>query len=489
MKPVRIFLCTITFAMLIGTLYGQEFPIAVGSDAAFGGGAAFDGAKFLFAIQGDAANRYNITAQFVSLTGSLIGPRITLGQTGSSPIIQFDGTNFLVAWTDSFPTFGSGDTSGIGNVYGQFIDTSGTPVGSPFTMATSVNVKWGKGRGGLAVQDTTYFLTYLKGPDHHSEYIYGQRLNRSGAPVGSPIQISETYAREPAVAFDGTNYLVVWCKVEHPNPDRYIYGQFVTASGALVGGNFLIDAGDQASDNPISMIFDGTRFWVGFHELAADTTGRWNLFGRFVSTTGVPAERFMICDSTKSPTFTSAAFDGTRYLITWVEFAGSIRIRARVFDASGDPVDSAFTAFGTVEEKFPIGGVGGFVDGRFVLSATRLNHDMSEGDIYGLFLPATTTEIRDMESGVHPGEFSLSQNYPNPFNPTTRISFSLKTSGFISLKVYDLLGREVATLIDGEVEAGTRTVEFEALGLSSGVYFYQLRAGAFVQVRKMALVK
>ncbi|HEX9614962.1 MAG TPA: T9SS type A sorting domain-containing protein [Bacteroidota bacterium] len=129
------------------------------------------------------------------------------------------------------------------------------------------------------------------------------------------------------------------------------------------------------------------------------------------------------------------------------------------------------------------------MDGRFLLSATRLNHDMGGGDIYGLFLPATTTDVRDTEPGVHPGEFSLEQNYPNPFNPITRISFSLKTSGFISLKVFDLLGREVATLVDGKVEAGTRTVEFDASGLSGGMYFYQLRAGAFVQVRKMAVVK
>ncbi|HEX9615596.1 MAG TPA: hypothetical protein VGA55_08805, partial [Bacteroidota bacterium] len=72
MKSTSMFFSAIVLAMLTGTTYAQEFPIAVGSDAAFGGGAAFDGTKFLFAVQGDAANRYSITAQFVSLTGSLI---------------------------------------------------------------------------------------------------------------------------------------------------------------------------------------------------------------------------------------------------------------------------------------------------------------------------------------------------------------------------------------------------------------------------------
>jgi len=86
--------------------------------------------------------------------------------------------------------------------------------------------------------------------------------------------------------------------------------------------------------------------------------------------------------------------------------------------------------------------------------------------------------------------FSLSQNYPNPFNPSTTISYSLPQSGFTQLKVYDMLGREVAKLVNKEQAAGNYNVVFDASQLSSGIYFYHLRAGQnFVQSKKMVLLR
>lgn len=86
-------------------------------------------------------------------------------------------------------------------------------------------------------------------------------------------------------------------------------------------------------------------------------------------------------------------------------------------------------------------------------------------------------------------EYRLAQNYPNPFNPSTRIQYSLKESGFVTLKVYDVLGREVSTLISQEQNAGIHTVVFDASDLSTGIYFYKLESGSYVQVNKMILLK
>jgi hypothetical protein len=88
-----------------------------------------------------------------------------------------------------------------------------------------------------------------------------------------------------------------------------------------------------------------------------------------------------------------------------------------------------------------------------------------------------------------PRVFSLSQNYPNPFNPTTNIQFGVPKNSFVNIKVYDLLGREVATLLNEHKQAGTYMVDFNAASLSSGVYFYRMQAGQFADIKRMVVIK
>ncbi len=88
-----------------------------------------------------------------------------------------------------------------------------------------------------------------------------------------------------------------------------------------------------------------------------------------------------------------------------------------------------------------------------------------------------------------PTDFILKQNYPNPFNPTTVISYQIPVSGNTTLKIYDVLGNEVATLVNEEKPAGSYEVNFDARGLSSGIYFYKLQTGSFVETKKMILMK
>ena len=88
-----------------------------------------------------------------------------------------------------------------------------------------------------------------------------------------------------------------------------------------------------------------------------------------------------------------------------------------------------------------------------------------------------------------PASFELQQNYPNPFNPSTTIEFSLPHADIVSIKVYDLLGREVATLLNEKKEPGTYEVKLDGTGLANGVYFYRLRTSEFVDVKKLILLK
>lgn len=100
----------------------------------------------------------------------------------------------------------------------------------------------------------------------------------------------------------------------------------------------------------------------------------------------------------------------------------------------------------------------------------------------------SVTDVKD-ESAAIPTKYSLNQNYPNPFNPSTVINYQLPEAGNVSLKVYDVLGNEVATLVNEFKQAGVYNAKFANSTLSSGIYLYRLQAGSFVSVKRMMLIK
>jgi Secretion system C-terminal sorting domain len=107
-------------------------------------------------------------------------------------------------------------------------------------------------------------------------------------------------------------------------------------------------------------------------------------------------------------------------------------------------------------------------------------------------LKAYSPSVTRVSKGVDlstPTSFTLSQNYPNPFNPTTSISFGLPAQSFVSLKVFDLIGKEVATLVSDELPAGNYTRQWNAADMPSGVYFYRLQAGSFNKTQRLILLK
>jgi len=120
-----------------------------------------------------------------------------------------------------------------------------------------------------------------------------------------------------------------------------------------------------------------------------------------------------------------------------------------------------------------------------------------------IFAPQATFDlVTGIESKkIVASKFNLNQNYPNPFNPTTTIKYSIptplnppfakegNTGGFVTLKVYDVLGKEIATLVNKEQQSGNYKVTFNASSLPSGIYFYRLQSGNFVETKKLILLK
>ena len=120
------------------------------------------------------------------------------------------------------------------------------------------------------------------------------------------------------------------------------------------------------------------------------------------------------------------------------------------------------------------------------------------GEAFGLFFaladgtvgefPVGVASVENITSGI-PSQYELTQNYPNPFNPSTNINFTIPNNEFVTLKVYNILGSEVATLVNENLSAGSYRFNFDAADLASGIYLYELKAGTFKEIKKMNLLK
>lgn len=182
---------------------------------------------------------------------------------------------------------------------------------------------------------------------------------------------------------------------------------------------------------------------------------------------------------------------GPVWLVARIDMPGNATDAARTFmwidpDPSAEPdtADAVVARNSTLTNgidniALEFGGDG--ADVRLIFDEIRI------GDSFA----AVSDEVTDVaDEHKVPVEYSLSQNYPNPFNPSTTISFSVPQESLVSLRVFDILGREVALLANSErVAAGTYNYSFDASGLASGTYFYQLKTNNTVETRKMLLVK
>jgi len=106
-----------------------------------------------------------------------------------------------------------------------------------------------------------------------------------------------------------------------------------------------------------------------------------------------------------------------------------------------------------------------------------------------ILLDKGIVSVKDENNSLGIKEFQLNQNYPNPFNPETKISYSLPLEEFVTIKVYDVLGREVTTLVNEKESAGIHEINLNASAFSSGTYFYKMQAGNFVASKKLILIK
>ena len=282
------------------------------------------------------------------------------------------------------------------------------------------------------------------------------------SPVDGTIlkTIPTTIFKPYGLTFDG-NYLWIAGNQNH------IIQQIDTADGTVIK-TFSTPA-DPLASYPYGLAWDGSNLWhndtkgpsvntPGDSTFYIDTDG--NILAAYDAFGGYP---------------TGLAFDGEFLWSSDNEF--SVIHKIKVPD---------FTIIETINAPGGSYPNGLTWDGQYLWVGNNDSDSLYQLDVGG------GTPVESEEE--MPIEFSLYQNYPNPFNPSTKIKYAIGSMQYATLKVYDVLGNEVATLVHEELPAGEYEVEFSVgqnsiLSLSSGIYFYQLRTGSFIQTKKMILLR
>ena len=205
----------------------------------------------------------------------------------------------------------------------------------------------------------------------------------------------------------------------------------------------------------------------------------------------------------------SGTVAGINFTVVADTDSGADLVSGTVRDNSGNPVNGAFvfaldanqqvSAYGITDQNGNYT-IAGLTPGSYSISTDKYGYTSTQTSTVSLdynsnftssasftMTPTDVTSINSNSGTIQ--NYKLYQNYPNPFNPTTVIKYSVPIASRVTLKVYNILGSEVATLVNGEKAVGNYSVTFNGSNLASGIYFYQLKAGSFVQTKKLVLMK
>jgi len=279
---------------------------------------AFDGTNYLAVWQDRRGSSWDVWATPVSTDGTVLDPDGTrLSTTVFNqlfPAVGFDGTNYLVAWEDY-----RSDTS---DIYVSRVSSSGTVL-DPYGIAVSTAPfeQWFP----AVASDGSACLVVWEDYRSGSSDIFGSRVSSSGTSLdleGIAISAAAGHQRTPAVAFDGANYLVVWVDERSGGPD--IYGTRIGVDGIVLDPDGIIISASPFGEQQPSLAFDGSNYLVVWSD---ERMGSWDIYGAFVSRSGTIADgpSIRISSAACDETDPRVAFDGANYLIVWEDCRGGSR--------------------------------------------------------------------------------------------------------------------------------------------------------------------
>lgn len=368
--------------------FSALFPIATTGAAQ---SYSFDGSKYLVGIENHLTSPSSIGAQMLNSDGTKSGSLIPTGRTGIATNVAFDGTNYLLIWEDDNGGASNGTTGW--QVWGQRISKAGAAVGSPFAIS-STGI-WFDGARPMTFGGGKYLVTYTKlivpanGDNSTNRYIAGRIVNPDGT-MGSEFRISTGYGKSSDVAFDGSKFFVVWCE---DFGDTEVRGRFVSTAG-VPDTEFSINASAAPSDNPTSVAFDGTNYLVVWNdEVGGQGTGTWDVYGQLVSPGGAKIGGVITITNEPGPQMaTSVAFDGANYMAAWMDMKN---------DANGNAVCD--TGEGTCWDMYGqyISQDGKLVGGKIVINTDAGNQMGGVGFANGKYMAIVNSGVVMGQGGIN----------------------------------------------------------------------------------------
>jgi len=449
-------------------------------------------------------------AQRISSSGSMqwtskgVQVDTTAASIQSSPAIASDGSGGAVlVWRRR-------SDNGIWAVYAQRINASGAvqwqrngvPIDTTVTDLGQDKMNPGivnDGADGAIMS----WVSFRETTNPISERIYAQHVSAAGTALwttnGTPICPAPAiiYAQVlPAMVSDGAGGAIVAWDDGRIDPASE-FAQHINANGAIQWGSGApIDTVHYESKGGPAMVSDGAGGAVIVWMRSKNGgSGPANPYAQRISGNGNQhwtANGVVLDTSTVDDILWNIVSDGSGgAIVAWGQ--NVTFIRAQHIDISGTiqwTSGGASICAGTSTKMYTTMAGDGAGDAIITWEDWRDELTIYSTDIYAQRVNSLGTLLtRVLHNTLLPITAELQQNYPNPFNPSTTISFTLPSRSFVTLKVFDLIGREVATIVSEEMSEGTYSRQWNASAFASGVYFYRLQAGSFVQTRKLVLLK
>jgi len=459
----------------------------------------------------------NIYAQRINSIGQVQwlanGSPVKVGAAYTPKIVTDNASGAIIAWRDDRVSTDAAD------VYAQRIDSSGNILWTPSTGIAVVTTASQQFPSCIISDDSggaIIIWTHVRADGTRN--LFAQRINASGSKIwtsaGVTIVNLATSSQAPTAQPDKQGgFYVLWNDSRGSSGNRKIYGQHFNSSGVSqwnANGNRLTTE-TLDLDGPANFIVDGSNGLIFGYSQSISYYDK-TIFAQRVGNDGTvlwDTLSIPICArkwARERPEIISDASGGA--ILCWFDdrtpesepyplslydiYAQRIDLSGNIlWEVNGVPVSNAANGQSIPKILTVDGGSAIIVWDDY----RNNNHDIYAQKIYS---NGTVTNVQTPE--LIPDEFVLYQNYPNPFNPSTMISYQLPVSSNVTLKVFDVLGNEIATLVNEEKPAGSYEVEFQSAvhslptgqaghQFASGIYYYQLRAGDYLETKKMILIK